>query len=55
MILLAKSALTTMTQPTEADIRRVLSSNLSRCTGYVKMIEAVKAVATGTGEETRRG
>jgi carbon-monoxide dehydrogenase small subunit len=47
MILLAKSALESMPDPTDAAIRRALSSNLCRCTGYVKMIEAVKAVARG--------
>jgi aerobic carbon-monoxide dehydrogenase small subunit len=45
MILLAKSFLAERPHPSDAEIRRALSSNLCRCTGYVKMIEAIKAVA----------
>jgi carbon-monoxide dehydrogenase small subunit len=55
MILLAKSALESMPSPTDADIRRALSSNLCRCTGYVKMIEAVKSVADSAQKEPARG
>src|SRR5437763_10497555 len=32
-------------RPTEADIREALGSNICRCTGYVKIIEAVKYAA----------
>jgi len=31
--------------PTEAEIRREISGNMCRCTGYLKIIEAVKAAA----------
>jgi 4-hydroxybenzoyl-CoA reductase subunit gamma len=31
--------------PSEADIREALGSNICRCTGYVKIIEAVKYAA----------
>jgi carbon-monoxide dehydrogenase small subunit len=31
--------------PTEAEIRQVLSSNLCMCTGYVQIVEAVKEAA----------
>jgi carbon-monoxide dehydrogenase small subunit len=48
MILLAKSFLVDNPEPSDAEIRRALGSNLCRCTGYVKMIEAVKAVAFRT-------
>jgi carbon-monoxide dehydrogenase small subunit len=47
MILLAKSFLAEHPQPSETEIRRALGSNLCRCTGYLKMIEAVQAVAAG--------
>ena len=46
MILLAKSFLAEHARPSEAEIRRALGSNLCRCTGYLKMIEAVQAVAS---------
>lgn len=32
-------------QPTEADIRETLSSNLCMCTGYMQIVEAVKQAA----------
>ena len=32
-------------RPSEDDIRRALGSNICRCTGYVKIIEAVKYAA----------
>jgi aerobic carbon-monoxide dehydrogenase small subunit len=44
MILSAKALLEQKTNPSEAEIRRALSGNLCRCTGYQKIIEAVKAV-----------
>jgi aerobic-type carbon monoxide dehydrogenase small subunit (CoxS/CutS family) len=31
--------------PTEIEIREALGSNICRCTGYVKIIEAVKHAA----------
>ncbi|MCX5973996.1 MAG: (2Fe-2S)-binding protein [Coprothermobacterota bacterium] len=43
MILSAKALLDTNPQPTKAEIRRGLSGNLCRCTGYRKIEEAVTA------------
>jgi 4-hydroxybenzoyl-CoA reductase subunit gamma len=39
-------------QPTEAEIREALGSNICRCTGYVKIIEAVRFASEllATGE-----
>ncbi|PYV63798.1 MAG: hypothetical protein DMG97_36795, partial [Acidobacteria bacterium] len=38
-----KHLLATNPNPSEADIREALSSNLCRCTGYSQMYEAIKA------------
>jgi carbon-monoxide dehydrogenase small subunit len=41
MILSAKALLDENPDPTEEDVRRGLSGNLCRCTGYVKIVDAV--------------
>lgn len=46
MILSAKNLLDQNPDPNENEIRRALSGNLCRCTGYQKIIEAVKSVST---------
>ena len=38
-----KHLLATNSNPSEADVREALSSNLCRCTGYSQMYEAIKA------------
>ncbi len=45
MVLAATALLRTRPDPSEAEIREFLAGNLCRCTGYVKIIEAVKAAA----------
>jgi len=45
MILAAKALLDKTTTPTDAQIADALSGNLCRCTGYVKITEAVKNAA----------
>lgn len=42
MVLTAKALLDRNPCPSEAEIKRALAGNLCRCTGYVKIIEAVK-------------
>ena len=44
MLLSAKNLLDKNPKPTEVEIRSALSGNLCRCTGYQKIIEAVKSV-----------
>jgi carbon-monoxide dehydrogenase small subunit len=41
--------------PTEEEIRRAISGNMCRCTGYVKIVESVRSAARelrGEGDET---
>ena len=44
-ILCAKALLGEVPNPTELEIRRYLRGNLCRCTGYAKIVKAVKVVA----------
>ena len=45
MILASKAILDENPHPTEEEIRQGLNGNLCRCTGYVKIVDAVQAVA----------
>ena len=45
MIMSAKALLDQNPDPDEEAIRRALSANLCRCTGYVKIVEAVRLAA----------
>lgn len=45
MILSGKSLLESNPTPTELDIRTAISGNLCRCTGYQKIVEAIKDVS----------
>lgn len=47
MVLAAKALLDDVPSPSEEDVRRGLSGNLCRCTGYTKIIEAVMSAADG--------
>jgi carbon-monoxide dehydrogenase small subunit len=49
MILSAKALLDENPHPTEEEVRAGLIGNLCRCTGYVKIVEAILAVAKGEG------
>ncbi|HSR33261.1 MAG TPA: (2Fe-2S)-binding protein [Anaerolineae bacterium] len=50
MILAAKALLDENPNPTREEVKHYLSGNLCRCTGYVKIVDAVMAAA----EEMRR-
>ena len=45
MLLSAKALLDENPRPTTAEVKEALAGNLCRCTGYVKIIEAVEATA----------
>jgi aerobic-type carbon monoxide dehydrogenase small subunit (CoxS/CutS family) len=50
-IMTVKSLLAENPDPTEADVRAALSSNLCRCTGYSQMYEAIRSAV----EAERKG
>jgi len=45
MIMTAKALLERNASPTEDEIRHAISGNLCRCTGYVKIVEAIQYAA----------
>jgi carbon-monoxide dehydrogenase small subunit len=45
MVMAAKALLDENPTPSQTEIKRSLSGNLCRCTGYVKIVEAVEAAA----------
>lgn len=50
MIMASEALLRRNPTPSEDDIREALGGNICRCTGYVKIIEAVQAAAVWTAE-----
>jgi aerobic carbon-monoxide dehydrogenase small subunit len=47
MLISATALLEQNPRPTEDEIRKALQGNICRCTGYVNIVEAVKAAAEG--------
>jgi len=45
MIMSAKALLDENPNPTEEEIKRAIGGNLCRCTGYVKIVDAIKKAA----------
>lgn len=45
MILTAKAFLEENSHPSEGDVKKAISGNLCRCTGYVKIVEAILSVS----------
>lgn len=57
MLMAAYALLERNRSPTEEEIRRAISGNLCRCTGYVKIIESVRYAARsklGDGQQASR-
>lgn len=54
MILTAKGLLDRNPRPTQEEIIRTMSSNMCRCTGYKKIVEAVEAVSSIETPETQK-
>ena len=52
MILTARSLLDRNPRPTREEVIRSISSNVCRCTGYKKIVEAVEAVSSTETPET---
>jgi aerobic carbon-monoxide dehydrogenase small subunit len=49
LVLAAKALLESTPAPSESEIRRGIAGNLCRCTGYVKIVGAIQAVAAENG------
>jgi len=47
MLMSSTAALSKHPHPNEEEIKKAISGNLCRCTGYVKIVEAIKAVSEG--------
>jgi len=45
MILTAKAFLDENLHPSEGDVKKAISGNLCRCTGYIKIVEAILSIA----------
>jgi carbon-monoxide dehydrogenase small subunit len=53
-LLTAKALLDDKPSPTRDEIKEALAGNLCRCTGYIKIYEAVEQAAPGRGKRTSR-
>lgn len=49
MLISSTALLSKNPHPDEYEIKKAISGNLCRCTGYVKIVEAIQAVAEGKG------
>jgi len=52
MVLTAKALLDVNPEPTAADVRKAISGNLCRCTGYQQIVDAVMAAAAAMKTST---
>ncbi|MFQ5695308.1 MAG: (2Fe-2S)-binding protein, partial [Terriglobia bacterium] len=46
MIMAAKAFLSANESPSEEDMRQAIAGNLCRCTGYLKIVEAIRVAST---------
>ncbi len=53
MILSAKALLDGNPKPREENVRKAIAGNLCRCTGYVKIVDAILAAAETMRKETK--
>ena len=53
MILSAKALLEENSEPTGEDVRKAIAGNLCRCTGYIKIVDAVLSAADTMRKGTR--
>jgi aerobic-type carbon monoxide dehydrogenase small subunit (CoxS/CutS family) len=44
MVLSAKALLSRNPSPTDTEIRTAISGNLCRCTGYIKIVDAIRSL-----------
>jgi len=51
MLLTAKAFLEGNPRPTEEEVRAAIAGNICRCTGYVKIVEAIQAAAENVRKE----
>ena len=51
MVLTAKALLDKQPNPTEYQIRQAINPNICRCTGYVKIVEAIERASELLGEK----
>jgi carbon-monoxide dehydrogenase small subunit len=47
MLMSTRAFLNQNSNPTESDVRKAISGNICRCTGYTKIVEAILNVARG--------
>jgi aerobic-type carbon monoxide dehydrogenase small subunit (CoxS/CutS family) len=52
MVMAAKALLDENPEPTSTDVRRAISGNLCRCTGYQQIVDAVMAAAAAMKTKT---
>lgn len=53
MILIAKALLDENPRPTELEVKQAIAGNICRCTGYVKIVEAIQAASRLVANERR--